>query len=84
MKYCLNTETGVVRPNKGTITDDIPLPINPRGNANNLNTVLERQLARQQATPKNNFNTGGFRSVDVDFNKLPRELRNSNRLISKY
>ena len=84
MKYCLNTETGVVSPDTGIIEDDIELAINPRGNSNS--NVLERQLARQQAVrprPSNNFNTGGFRAVDVDFNKLPLELRNSNRLISK-
>lgn len=48
MKYCLNTETGVVRPNTGDINDDLALAINPRGSSNNVNTVLERQLARQQ------------------------------------
>ena len=77
----MNTETGVVSPDTGIIEDDIELAINPRGNSNS--NVLERQLARQQPRPSNNFNTGGFRSVDVDFNKLPLELRNSNRLISK-
>merc|ERR1712038_1030840 len=76
VKYCLNTETGLVRPTTGIINDDIPLAINPRGSSNS--NVLERQLAREQARPSNNVNTGGFRSVDVDFNNLPRELRNSN------
>ena len=76
----MNTETGVV--GQQDTGGDLALAINPRGSNNN---VLERQLARQEASsrPSGNFNSGGFRSVQVDFNRLPLELRNNNRLISK-
>ena len=76
----MNTETGLV--GQQGAGGDLALAINPRGSNNN---VLERQLARQQARarPSDNFNSGGFRSVQVDFNSLPLELRNNNRLISK-
>ena len=77
VKYCLNTETGEVRPTDGGETDNQPLPINPRGN-----NVLDRQLALQQQTINNNENFG-FRPVEVDFNALPIELRNTDILLSK-
>ena len=45
-------------------------------------TILDRQLALQQQTINNNENFG-FRPVEVDFNALPIELRNTNILLSK-
>ena len=68
VKYCLNKETGLVRPGEAETS---PLPINPRGNTAN---VLERQRAR---LPETNEDIQGFKQIHVDFNELPLELRHS-------